>query len=67
MCSNDNCFGSNYYFPSNSINTSSSCPKKLLYGEVLAWNFLSKLSSEDGYSEVRVTTSFLMIFDEKLL
>ena len=61
MCSDENLLGSIFCFPLNAINYYSSCSKIWLYGEILAWNFLSKLSSEYGCSDVRVSTSFLRV------
>ena len=48
MCYSENFFGSICCFPFNSIYFSSGCSKIWLYRKSLAWNFLSKLSSEDG-------------------
>ena len=36
----------------------------LFYGEILAWNFLSQWSSEDVHSEVILSTSISLYFDE---
>ena len=49
MCYNEIMFDSMCFPPLKSINYSSGCSKHLLNGESLAWNFLSKLSSEDGF------------------
>ena len=62
ICSDDNLFGSICCFPLNSNNSSSGCENNLLDGGSLAFNFLSKLSSEYGLSEVIVITSFLNDF-----
>ena len=40
--------------------------KLWLDGERLAWSFVSKLCSDYGWSEVIVSTSFLMCYDENL-
>ena len=65
--SDENLFGSIFFSPLNSINYSSGCSKLWLDVEILSWNFLSKLYSEYGCSEVIVSTSFgmfLLCLDE---
>ena len=51
----------------DSINSYSCFSRLCLYGEILAWNFLSKLFAEDGCSEVKVRNSFWMGPDEKMI
>ena len=66
ICSDENFYGSICCFPFNSINYSSFFPKIWSDGESIAWGLLSKLSSEDGCSEVRVSTSFSICYDENM-
>ena len=60
MCYDENIFHSVCCFPLKSINSSSGCSKHLLDGKRLAWSLLSKWDSEDGCSEVILSTSFWM-------
>ena len=59
MWYDDNLFGSICCFPLNSINSSSGCSKIWLYGENLAWNFLSKSSSEDVCDNPTINSSLV--------
>ena len=64
ICSDEKWFGYICCFTLSSINSSSCFYKLWSDGEILDWNLVSKWSSEDGGSEARVNTSFLMCSDE---
>ena len=56
-----------YKYFSNGVNYSSGFSIIFSDGEILAWNFLSKLFAEDGCSEVKVRNSFWMGPDENFI
>ena len=67
MGPDENFLNSSWCSSLESINYSSCFSKLWSDGEILSWNFLSKLSSEYGCSELTVSTSFWMSSDENFL
>ena len=67
MCYNEEFLGSIYRFLLNYINYYSCFSKLWSNEEILACNLVPKWSSEDVCSEVRVSISFLICFDDNLI
>ena len=65
ICSDKKLFGPICCFSLNSIHYSSCFSNFWSNGETSAWNLVSKWYSEDGVSEVRVSTSFSIFYNEK--